>query len=603
METEPARGRVDPTLFLLATPDRTAPDFLKRHASLNSQARVPVVLNSDDLQAGASDIWLVRRAISAQLYSRDLFNEQLPLRSDLYFVGRDKMVADLLTSIKQSRNRGLFGLRKTGKTSALFKVRRLAERDRIVTLYYDCKDPEIRSMRWNEFLVRIMSDLRSRGFSTRRAHSGREHVSGQFKRLIAANSSRGHVCIIFDEIEYVSPLAKLDIHWHKDFVPFWQTLWTTQSESRTLSFLISGVNPTVVELDEVDGVQNPVFGIVSADYLTGLSSSEVKMMLEQIGKRMGLVFGNEAVSYIVGRYGGHPLLTRMACSYMHTFVQGRGQGRPANITEALLKSTEQDREDEISFYCRHVISELRQFYPDEYQVLEMLSSGNVAGFLETSKGADHVKHIVGYGLIDGSQKQKPTIKLPVVSRFINIERARRSGTSAEPYIVPEASRAAWLQTRIARITADMRQMERLASTRGYPFLYGENGFPEAERFNSAKVVSSRTDFESFVNICNRCFVDPIERHWSSKGIKQYFWNDVKTAYPELWHALLRIKLYRNDNMHLELTQVVEQRLRDMLAQDFLGTVPNRLDGTYFALQQFVLNGLFVGAQIELDKLI
>lgn len=603
IEREPARGRVDPTLFLLATPDRLAQDFMKLHASLNSQARVPVILNSDDLQADASDRWFVRRAIGTQLYTRDIFNEQLPLHNDLYFVGRDKLVADLLTSIKQNRNRGLFGLRKTGKTSVLFKVRRLAERDAISTLYYDCKDPEIRSMKWDQLLYRIMADLKSKGFGGKASHSLSGHVSGMFKRFFAKNIDQGRVCIIFDEIEYISPIAKLDLHWHQDFVPFWQTLWTTQSEVRNLSIIMAGVNPTIVEIDEVNGVQNPVFGIVSADYVTGLSLLEVKTLLNQIGRRMGMDFDSPSSTYIYTRYGGHPLLTRMACSYIHTFLQGRNQARPAKITEQLLKSTESEREEEISFYCRHVISELRQFYSSEYELLEMLASGNVAGFIENMTETDVSRHLIGYGLIDGSLRSTPTIKLPVLSRFINAERARRLKTPNRPFVISEEMRQTWLQTRVARITSDIRQMERVSGKRGLPRLYGDNGFPEAERFHSIAVVANLEQFQSFINICNRCFVEPVERFGNTQNNRQYFWKEIHDSYPDFWTSLLRVKLYRHHVMHLELIPAIQTRLEAMLESDFLGQVPQNLEVESFALQQFVLNGLFVGAQVELDKLI
>jgi predicted AAA+ superfamily ATPase len=76
-----------------------------------------------------------------------LFDYQLPLDSDLFFFGRDQIVADHLDAIRRSQNRGLFGLRKTGKTSILYKLKRQMEREGLgAFLYYDCKMPSIRMM-------------------------------------------------------------------------------------------------------------------------------------------------------------------------------------------------------------------------------------------------------------------------------------------------------------------------------------------------------------------------------------------------------------------------------------------------------------------------
>ena len=69
------------------------------------------------------------------------------------------------------------------------------------------------------------------------------------------------LCLIFDEIEYISPSSKLGPHWGDDFIPFWQTIWSAQSQYRKFSFILAGVNASVVEIDRVSGVQNPMFGI------------------------------------------------------------------------------------------------------------------------------------------------------------------------------------------------------------------------------------------------------------------------------------------------------------------------------------------------------
>ena len=94
--------------------------------------------------------------------------------------------------------------------------------------------------------------------------------------------------VVFDEIEYISPVAKEDKHWHQDFIDFWQAFWAIQSRCRMLSAIIAGVNPSVVEKDTIEGIQNPLFGIVPYQYLTGLSLEDTGRMLRTLGKRMGL---------------------------------------------------------------------------------------------------------------------------------------------------------------------------------------------------------------------------------------------------------------------------------------------------------------------------
>ena len=315
MRARPSLGRVDPTTIFLVSPDPKLRDWIANYAALNPQFRVTIALSHPELKAGKVDPYFIRAAMSEQLFARDLFNDQLPLRNDTFFFGRTRIAAEFATAIKTSNNKGLFGLRKTGKTSLLFKVRRMAQSDGAKVLYFDCKDPAIRTLGWVEFLEQIIVEMHA-AFG-RRVKSNEGHVSRRFKEAVGDLCREENLCLIFDEIEWISPVAVIDKHWHKDFVPFWQTMWTTQSELRQLSLIIAGVNPTVTELADVDGVQNPLFGIIAPKFLTGLDEADVRTMLNKFGKRMGLRFDDKAIVYMFKRYGGHPMLTRMAGSYVN----------------------------------------------------------------------------------------------------------------------------------------------------------------------------------------------------------------------------------------------------------------------------------------------
>jgi len=266
LNENPAKGRVDQGFFFIITKDESADSWLNTYMMRNPQARIPVAFDVQTLKSSKSDSWLVRNTIARQLFTRDLFDFQLPIDSDLFFFGRDALIAEFTDAITQSQNRGLFGLRKTGKTSALFKVKRHAEREDAVVLYYDCKNPAIRNQTWESLLSRVSGDILKSVDKSPVQSAANLHVSDRFTQAVGRVPKKKNICLIFDEIEYISPIAKLDLHWHQGFLPFWQTLWTAQSELRRLSFIIAGVNPSIVELDSVGGVQNPMFGIVRPRY-------------------------------------------------------------------------------------------------------------------------------------------------------------------------------------------------------------------------------------------------------------------------------------------------------------------------------------------------
>ena len=255
------------------------------------------------------------------------------------------------------------------------------------------------------------------------------------------------VCVVFDEIEFISPLAKLDTHWSRDFIEFWQLLWSTQSEIRRISFIIAGVNPYSVELDLIDGIQNPVFGIVRRSMITGMNRDDVHAMVKRIGKQMGLDFEDSSLDYLYQRYGGHPLLTRMACSYTNKRIADRQLSRPVKLDASNLKNTELERDSELQFYCRHIVSELIEFYKDEYQMLEMLATGGIADFVELGLEPQWVMHLKGYGIVALEKNKRPTIQLPVLKRYIAADAARRAGSRELRAIVPLEKRSAWLENR------------------------------------------------------------------------------------------------------------------------------------------------------------
>jgi hypothetical protein len=522
---DPARGRVEQGIFFLVTPATDGRQWVSDYTSRNPQARIPIVFKSADLLAQGTDAWLVRNILRDQLFSRDLFDYQLPLDSDLFFFGRDQIVADHLDAIRRSQNRGLFGLRKTGKTSILYKLKRQMEREGLgAFLYYDCKMPSIRMMKWNELLARIVKDIANAyGLPAPAAISDPRRISDELIAILQATPADKTTALVFDEIEYISPLAIDDVHWHKDFVPFWQTLWAAQSQVRRLSNTVVGVNPTVVEADTINEIQNPMFGIIQPRYLKGLAPDEMRGMIRFFGKRMGLSFSLEAADYLHERYGGHPLLTRMACSEIHDAVERQARVRPLELAKADLVRDAEGRDGELVFYCRHVVSELKKFYPDEYALLEMLAGGQVIDVMDLSAEPEYTRHLKEYGLLKIDNVGRPSFAIPVVGQHVGNELARRERRRLVRVVVPSADRGSWVKRRTEMITREIRELCRVAETKSLPGLYGDNSFPEAERFLGVPVVSTNDGFVTFINICNRCLVEAVERTGKAQNKKDYFW--------------------------------------------------------------------------------
>jgi hypothetical protein len=491
----------------------------------------------------------------------------------------------------------VFGLRKTGKTSLLYKLERLIRADGTVkSFYYDCKLASIRKLRWHELLSRICQDLAEAYSISIVIPDDERTIDRTFAEIVSLLGSRA--LLIFDEIEYISPLSIDDEHWHKDFVTFWQAFWAVQSKARKISALIAGVNPYVVETDAIDGIQNPLFGIVHREYLRGLSIDETRPMIRTLGRRMGLKFTPEAIDHIQKHYGGHPLLTRIACSIFNSQCIEEALVRPVEVTVTKLLKDQEERDNELVFYCRHVVSELRQFYLTEYEMLELLSCGQVLDFMELDHQMDVTKHLVAYGLLNKSPGRVPIVAIPVIAKFVAMEQARRSGRRTLFYVTPPSDRDLWIERRKEGVLHDMRLLETTIIAVRKPALYGTASIPEADHFLKMKPVLTSDEFERFINVCNRCLVEGIENFGKGIGKPKYFWNEVKSEYPELHKALMRIKIYRHEKFHIQLTEMASTELVNFLREDLEGKSINSIQDGYFILQQCVMDGLLTAIQIE-----
>lgn len=594
----PAYGRVDQTVSLVFSPASDADVWVRDYTAQHPQARAYIGISTEDLLQ-SSDAWFLRNKLMNQLFSRDLFDYTLPLDNDLFFFGRQAIVAEHIDAVRRSENRGIFGLRKTGKTSILFKIMRQCKENKIPVKYYDCKVSSIYNLTCDELLNRICDDIVGILPGEIRGWRSKKTAADRFLALVSQLSEDQRICLLFDEIEYIFVSSKLAPHWEKEFVPFWQTIWSAQSQYRRFSFIVAGVNASIAETDKIDGVQNPMFGIVKSKYLTGFEKGELHSLTSVFGKRMGLHFSEAAIELLHSRYGGHPLLTRMICSQIHTGLRVSRIDRPTNVEVATLLKDIDTREEELQFYCGHITSELEEFYAVEYEMLEMLAVGNVADFNELADDIDLVRHLKAYGLVDLSKQFEPRFLIPVIKKYISSKWRRKNGSKSAKFIVPPHRRQEFVAGRSSSLLREMRAAEKKFQSMGLPVLYGGHGPAEAELFANELECRTQNSLVSFLNQANRSLVEPIDRQGRKLGKKTYFFDEIKKSYPKIWRALNRVRAYRNHYMHLELNPLAQQQYVEFLGEDLDGKDPAQEPDGWFQIQSAVLNGLLNGLQAEL----
>lgn len=575
---------------------------IKHYSGINSfdeeQSRIIVPFVYNDVLKNKNDSWYVRNVLKEYFYDVDLFGYTLPLKDDTSFFGRQQMISRYIDGVRRCENRGIFGVRKTGKTSLLFQLDRIIRQQRIGFVYFvDCKSPSYRKLHWNELLGEMCERIAKTLKIRIKKNFDEKEIIKSFRYVMKIASERSKkIVFLFDEIEYISFRAPIDLHWQNEFIDFWQTIWSVQSIYRNFVFIISGVNPSVSEIDTINGIQNPLFSIVQSEYLQGLTLDDAKNMIKVLGKRMGMKFDYNAIEILYNQYNGHPMLLRMACSTIYR--QYETQNRPINITVDVVKDLQDDINDILSYYYAHIVSEIKQFYPDEYEMLELLASGQTSDFLELESNSDYTKHLYAYGLIAKDEYQQPYVKMPVAGRYIALEYAKQEKRTTLFKIINTEKRSDWVKNRSDRIIQEMRRLENIIQRDSLCKLFGDNSFPEADKFIKITSVSNEKEFNYFFNVCNRCFVESIDNYGASINKPKYFWNEIKSNYPVLFDVLTKIRVYRNSEDHTLLIPQVAKKYEEYWEDDTKGIAD--VNEQRFAVQQRILEQFLTALQIEIS---
>ena len=135
----PFKNRVDNLCYFLATNADDVETWLKSFYSESNNSRIIIPFGIKELSTNKDKQWFIRDRLRKYSFDKDLFGYTLPLRDDSSFFGRQQILGRYIDSIRRCQNRGIFGLRKTGKTSLLLKLQRTIVEQHIgQVFFFDC---------------------------------------------------------------------------------------------------------------------------------------------------------------------------------------------------------------------------------------------------------------------------------------------------------------------------------------------------------------------------------------------------------------------------------------------------------------------------------
>lgn len=371
-----------------------------------------IPIHANELRNKDRGSLFLRSKLAERVGTFDLFGMSSPIKHDKYFYGRDPLVQEIRQRIAvRKENSGIFGLRKTGKTSVLFAIQRRLP-DNIIAEYIDCHSPGIYGSRWWQLLSEISERFCSKVLETcdiKVSDDGiydRVNASNSFNRIIKKILRATHkasLCLLFDEIEFITPGISnaLGQHWDEDFVLFWQTIRSVSQEVEgCLTFVVAGVNPSSVEKSHFNKIQNPIFQLAIPYYLEALNKHDVRDMVRTIGRYSGLLFNEDCYEYLKDTYGGHPYLIRLACSEVSKTIGQIPVESKISVDINKFSSLRLEIKSRLSLPIKDILLSLVWWYPDDYELLLILADGDtefVLSFLESTP--EKATQFVRYGLV------------------------------------------------------------------------------------------------------------------------------------------------------------------------------------------------------------
>jgi hypothetical protein len=303
----------------------------------------------------------LERTLHQWLGHTDIYETHNPVSNAATFFGRGHFINQLVLKISRGENFGIFGLRKIGKTSLVYRLRELS-RDHLVA-YVDLQG--VSSRRTDEVYRRLVESL-ARDMRVKYPEMATpaltllepldedDSVASRFhadvlaiRRALEQNVSRPpNMLLLLDEIELMVPYGQSPgFEGHQEFFRHLRGLF---QQERFIVSAVVGATPMVCRTPKWDGRDNPVFQFYDEVFLAMLDRVECDQMVQGLGELMGVRFDRESLDVIFEQTAGHPYVTRQLCSRLVRLYPERPLQTTAEMVSAAIEEYLAQRGDYFS---------------------------------------------------------------------------------------------------------------------------------------------------------------------------------------------------------------------------------------------------------------
>ncbi len=415
--------RADPSLaFLIVRTSRALMSALRRRLESGGQHTtiIPIELQAFDGDADTSNQF--RNVLDQWLFRRDLYRDNFPV-SGSHFFGRERQLKSLFACVSEGRHVGIFGLRKVGKTSFLWRVRDKSDSDLVAYVDLLAVPSAAKSCNYVFWLLgnELAKDFRRKypnlakkvGFRMFGVYENfgplldtpisllfDNDLNRLRKALLHAKlDSPPKIVILIDEVERLLAAGSVSkgFEGYLDFFSYWRG---QAQQHRDVVTVITGANPAITEQAQWEKIANPVYKFYEEEFLPPFDFGECTSMVRELGVGMGVRYTGGALNRIYGLTGGHPFIARRLCSR----ICQRRPARPLKVDERMVQDAIPDFMQEDSSLFDEILERLERDFTQELQVLELIAKRRKVSREEIRKlvgrrAGTIIHHLIGYQLI------------------------------------------------------------------------------------------------------------------------------------------------------------------------------------------------------------
>ncbi len=263
-----------------------------------------------------------------------------PVSDDLSFFGRESLLQQLIDLIDAAQPVGIFGLRKTGKTSLAQRLQgRLATRRVIATVDTQSSAREQGVLplypaiigafvahieQHRPGLARTLPPLNLWPPSKGKALPANvmSVFESDLSTLYAHIGSNERLLLILDEVDRLLPVG--DDPGYEGFASFLGQLRATNQNLKLLDLVVIGVDPGINRRDKWGERDNGLYQALHELWMPPMEPENAAEMIESIGFQMGIRYRPQALDLLIEAGGGHPFIIRQLCGQTVQSYLGRG---------------------------------------------------------------------------------------------------------------------------------------------------------------------------------------------------------------------------------------------------------------------------------------